>query len=192
MAKLAINGGNKVRGEKFPAYKFHGVREYQAILRVLKSGALSGYLGTWHDNFYGGKEVKSLEKDWANYFSVKHAIALNSATSALYSAVGAIGTEPGDEIIVTPFSMSSSAVAPLIYGAIPVFADIEDDYFCLSAKSVEARITKRTRAIIVVDLFGQPYDADIINKIAKRHKLWIIEDCAKAIGATYKGKYAGT
>lgn len=192
MAILAINGGIKIRKKKFPAYKFSGNRERQAVLRVLKSGVLSGFLGSWHENFYGGKEVRSLEKEWGVYFGVEHAIALNSATSALYCAVGAIGTEPGDEIIVTPFSMSSSAIAPIIYGAIPVFADIEKDYFCLSAKSVEKKITRNTRAIIIVDLFGLPYDADAINKIAKKNKLLVIEDCAQAIGATYKGKYAGT
>jgi len=80
----------------------------------------------------------------------------------------------------------------LVYNAIPVFADIEEDYFCLSPESVEERITKQTRAIIVVDIFGQPYDAEKINSIAKKHDLKVIEDCAQAPGAKYKGGFAGT
>jgi len=88
--------------------------------------------------------------------------------------------------------MSASAIAPLIYNAIPVFADIEEDYFCLSPESIEERITERTKAIIVVDIFGLPYDADKINAIAKKHSLNVIEDCAQAPGVKYRGKWAGT
>lgn len=192
MGILAINGGKKVRTKKFPAYRPIGVEEVKAAAKVVKSGILSRFLGVWHEDFYGGPEVRALEKAWAKYYKVKHAIAVNSATSALYAAVGAIGTEPGDEIIVSPYTMAASAIAPLIYGAIPVFADIEEDYFCLSPESIEKNITKRTKAIIVVDIFGLPYDKERINKIAKKHKLIVIEDNAQGPGATYKGKYAGT
>lgn len=192
MAKLAIKGGIKLRAKKFPAYRPIGLEEVSAARRVIKSGILSRFLGVWHEDFYGGPEVRALEKEWAKYFKVKHAIAVNSATSAIYTAVGAIGTNPGDEIIVSPYTMSASAVAPLIYGAIPVFADIEEDYFCLSPESVESRITKRTKAIIVVDIFGLPYDREKINKIAKKHKLFVIEDNAQGPGAKYKGRYSGT
>ena len=83
--------------------------------------------------------------------------------------------------------MSASAVSPLIYNAIPVFADIEEDYFCLSPESIEEKITERTKAIIVVDIFGQPYAAEKINALAKKHNLIIIEDCAQAPGAKYQG-----
>lgn len=190
--KLALNGGSKIRNKKFPAYRYHNQKELRAVKRVLDRGILSGYLGVWHKSFYGGIEVNALEKEWAKYFKVKHAIAVNSATSAIYAAVGAVGVGPGDEVIVTPFSMSCSAVAPLVYGAIPVFADIEPNYFCLDPKSVEKRITKYTKAILVVDLFGQPYDVDAINALAKKHNLYVIEDAAQAAGAKYRGKYAGT
>ncbi|OGV90875.1 DegT/DnrJ/EryC1/StrS aminotransferase [Microgenomates group bacterium RIFCSPLOWO2_01_FULL_46_13] len=192
MKQLAINGGKKVRTIPFPAYVTVGEKEKQAIARVIDSGVLSRFLGAWHEDFYGGPEVKAFENEWAKYFGVKHAVAVNSATSGIYAAVGAAGINPGDEVIVSPYSMSASAVAPLIYGGIPVFADIETDYFCLSPASIEARITPLTRAIIVVDIFGQPYDADIINAIAKRHKLILIEDCAQAPGAKYKRRFAGT
>jgi perosamine synthetase len=192
MHKLAILGGEKIRKTKFPAYKVIGKEEEEAVARVFKSGIFSKFLGCWHEDFYGGPEVRALENEWAEYFNVKHAIAVNSATSALYCAVGAAGIGPGEEVIVSPFTMSASAIAPLIYNAIPVFADIEEDYFCLSPQSVLERITQRTKAIIVVDIFGQPYDADAINDIAKKYNLVVIEDCAQAPGAKYKGRYAGT
>ena len=192
MGKLAINGGNKVRTKNFPAYKTIGKEEEKAVLKVIESGVLSRFLGCWHEDFYGGPEINALEKEWAEFFNVKHAIAVNSATSALFCAVGAAGVGPGDEVIVSPYTMSASAVAPLIYNAIPVFADIEEDYFCLDPDSIEKRIIDRTRAIIVVDIFGLPYDVDKINAIAKKHNLIVIEDCAQAPGAKYKDKYAGT
>lgn len=192
MPKLALLGGEKVRNTKFPAYRVIGEEEKAAVSRVLESGVLSRFLGVWHEDFFGGPEVRAFEEEWAAHFKVKHAIAVNSATSALYCAVGAAGAGPGDEVIVSPYTMSASAVAPLVYNAIPVFADIEDEYFCLSPESVEERITERTKAIIVVDIFGQPYDADRINSIARKRNLIVIEDCAQAPGATYKGKFAGT
>jgi dTDP-4-amino-4,6-dideoxygalactose transaminase len=192
MTALALLGGKKIRKDKFPAYRTIGREEEDAVLRVIRSGVLSKYLGSWHEDFYGGPEVRALELEWAAYFNVKHAVAVNSATSALYCAVGATGIGPGDEIIVSPYTMSASATAALIYNAIPVFSDIEEDYFCLSPESVEKRITERTKAIIVVDIFGQPYDADRINATAKKYGLYVIEDCAQAPGAKYRGKWAGT
>ncbi len=191
-----------------------GKEEKKAVLRVMERGILSGYQGNWSEAFYGGPEVQALEKEWAEYFGVKHAIACNSATSGLWMAMAAIQigwheedqmfagewiTEiKKDEVIVTPYSMTCSASIPLHFGAKPVFADIEEDYYCLDPKSVEERITEHTKAIIVVDLFGQVYDADAINEIAERkgreygHKIYVIEDAAQAIGAKYKGKHAGT
>lgn len=192
MSKLAIHGGEKVRTRKFPPYRTVGEEEKKAVARVLDSGVLSRFLGAWHEDFFGGPEVRALEAEWAEFFKVKHAIAVNSATSGLYCAVGAAGIGPGDEVIVSPYTMSASAVAPLVYNAIPIFADIEEDYFCLSPESIESRISKGTKAIIVVDLFGLPYDADRINALAKKHGLVVIEDCAQAPGASSKGKYAGT
>lgn len=192
MKKLAINGGEKLRSEPFPAYNTIDKKEEEAVLRVLRSGKLSTYLGTWHDDFFGGKEVLELEKKWAEYFNVKHAISVNSATSGLYAAVGAIGIKPGDEVIVSPYTMSASATAILLYGGIPVFADIEDEYFCIDPKSVKEKITEKTKAIMVVDIFGQPCNFDELNKIAKEYNLKIIEDTAQAPYAKYGDKFAGT
>lgn len=190
--KLAIRGGEKLRSDPFPAYNTIGTEEEEAVLRVLRSGKLSTFLGTWHDDFFGGPEVRALESEWAEYFGVKHAISVNSATSGLYAAVGACGITPGDEVIVSAYTMSASATAALVYGAIPVFADIEEDFYCLDVKSIEAKITAKTKAIIVVDIFGQPYDADAINALAKKHNLYVIEDTAQAPGAMLGEKYAGT
>ena len=192
MAKLAINGGKKVRTTLFPAYRVIGKEEEDAAVRVIRSGILSRYLGCWKDDFYGGPEVRALEEEWATHFGVKHAISVNSATSALYISVGALGIEPGDEVIVSPYTMSASATSPLIYNAIPVFADIEKKYFDLDPDSIEQRITERTKAIIVVNIFGQPYDRKKVNEIAKKHSLKIIEDNAQGPGAKYDGQYAGT
>jgi dTDP-4-amino-4,6-dideoxygalactose transaminase len=169
-----------------------GKEEREAVLRVMDRGILSGYRGSWGDWFYGGEEIKALEKEWAEYFGVKHVIACNSATSGLWLACAAVGLKPWDECIVSCYSMTCSASIPLHFGAMPVFADIEPDYFCLDPKSIESKITPNTKAIIVVDLFGQPYDVDAINAIAKKHGIMVIEDAAQACGAKYKGKYAGT
>ncbi|MDD3463391.1 MAG: DegT/DnrJ/EryC1/StrS family aminotransferase [Sulfurospirillaceae bacterium] len=192
MKKLAINGGEKLRTKPFPAYNNIGVEEEDAVLRVLRSGKLSTYLGAWHEDFYGGTEVRALESEWAEYFKVKHAISVNSATSGLICAVGACGIEAGDEVIVSPYTMSASAVAPLFYGGIPIFADVEKETYCLDPKSVEKKITKKTKAIVVVDIFGQPYDVEAINALAKKHNLIVIEDAAQAPGAMYKDRFAGT
>ena len=192
MAKLALKGGPPVRTALFPGYVTSGQEEKDAVCRVIDSGVLSSYLGCWHEHFYGGSEVQALEREWAAYFGTKHAIAVNSCSSGIICALGAAGVGPGDEVIVTPWSMCISASAPLFYGAIPVFADIEPDCFCLDMESIEACITTQTKAIIAVDLFGQPYNADAINELGRRHGIVVIEDCAQAPGAKYNGRHAGT
>ncbi len=190
--KLAINGGQAVRTELFPSHNIIGEDEKKAANRVLDSGVLSRYIGAWGPEFNGGLEVQNFEKEWANHFGVKHAIAVNSCTSGLQAALGVAGIGPGDEVIVSPYTMSASATTPLWYGAVPVFADIEEEYFCLDPKSVEEKITEHTKAIVVVDLFGQAYDAEAINEIARKHNLYVIEDCAQAPQAQYHGKFTGT
>ncbi|MFK7941509.1 MAG: DegT/DnrJ/EryC1/StrS family aminotransferase [Paracoccaceae bacterium] len=189
--ELAIKGGPKVREALFPAYVTVGQDEKTKVNEVIDSGILSNYLGAYHENFMGGPYVRECEAAWAERFGAGHAIAVNSNTSGLVAALGAIGVGPGDEVIVTPYSMSASAVAPLFWGATPVFADVEPDMFCLDAASVERAITPATKAILVVDLFGLPYDVAGIGALAKQHGLKIIEDCAQAPGATWNGRSAG-
>ena len=192
MKKLAINGGEKLRTNPFPAYNTIDKAEEEAVLRVLRSGKLSTYLGTWHDDFYGGNEVRALEKEWAEYFGVKHAISVNSATSGLYAAIGALGIKAGDEVIVSPYTMSASATAILLYGGIPVFADVEEEYFCIDPKSVEKLITPKTKAIMAVDIFGQVADFEKLREISQKHNLKIVEDAAQAPYAKLGDKFAGT
>jgi dTDP-4-amino-4,6-dideoxygalactose transaminase len=192
MPKLAIQGGTPVRTKPFPRYNTIGAEEKEAVLKVLDSGVLSKYLGTWSADFYGGPVVQRFENDWASYFGVPYAIAVNSGTSGLYAAVGACGISPGDEVIVSPYTMTASAVAPIIWGSIPVFADIDPNTFCLDPDSIRKCITPQTKAIIVVDLFGYPADIPEIMAIAREYNLLVIEDAAQAPGAQRKGHYAGT
>lgn len=194
MAKLAIKGGTPVRSKKdlFPAYNSIGEEEKAAALRVIGKGELSGFLGSWGKAFLGGAEVKAFEEAWAKKFGVKYAVSMNSAANALIASVGALGIEPGDEVIVTPFSMCISATAPLFYGAVPIFADIEPEYFCLDPKSVEERITPRTKAILVVDIFGGAHDSSAVNAIAKKHNLKVLADSAQCPGAMDGKKFVGT
>lgn len=192
MTNLAINGAEPVRRSPFPIYHSIGAEEKQAVMDVLDGKVLSAFLGTWSDNFYGGPRVRELEAAWAEYFGVRHAVSVNSATSGLYAAVGAAGISPGDEVIVAPYTMIASATAALVYGGIPVFADIDPDIFCITPESIQERITPYTKAIIVVDLFGHPADMDEIMEIAREHDLVVIEDAAQAPGAKYHGRKAGT
>ncbi|MGI8892273.1 MAG: DegT/DnrJ/EryC1/StrS family aminotransferase [Bacteroidia bacterium] len=190
--KLAINGGTPFRTKLFPPYNTIGEEEKKAVMKVLDSGNLSQYLGAWTHDFLGGPMVRSFEEQWSNVFGVKYSISVNSNTSGLFTAIGAIGIKPGDEVIVSPYTMSASAIAPLVYGGIPVFADIDPNTFCMDPKSIEACITSRTKAILVVHIFGHPADMDSIMAIAKKNNLYVIEDCAQAPMGKYKGKYVGT
>ena len=151
--KLAIYGGDKIIIKSFERYNSIGIEEINAAKSVVESGKLSQFLGCWDDDFYGGPKVQEFERNCEVYFGVKHAITVNSWTSGLVTAVGAIGVEPGDEIIVTPWTMCASATAILHWNAIPVFSDIEPETFCLDVNSVEANITSKTKAIMAVDIF---------------------------------------
>jgi len=189
--KLAIHGGPKAIETPFPPYRSLGDEERQAVLRVMDSGVLSGFIGRDHPAFEGGPEVQAMQRLWAQRFGVRHAVAVNSATSGLYAAVGAIAPEVGDEIIVSPYTMIASATCALAFNAIPVFADIDPRTFCLDPESVRRCITPRTRAIVVVHIFGQPADMDPIMALAREHGLKVIEDCAQSPGAHYKGRLSG-
>ena len=111
---LALLGGTPVRSNPFPAYKVIGREEKDAACRVIDSGILSRFLGAWHTDFYGGPEVQAFEREWAQVASVRHGISVNSCTSGLYAALGAAGIGPGDEVIVSPYTMAASATAALI------------------------------------------------------------------------------
>lgn len=189
---LALFGGPKTITKPFRRYNPIGAEEIEAAKKVVESGILSQFLGCWDPDFYGGPKVQEFERHCEAYFGVKHAITINSWTSGLIAAVGAIGIEPGDEVIVSPWTMCASATAILHWNAIPVFADIEPETFNLNPKSVEDSITRFTKAIMAVDIFGHSADMYALMAIAERHGLKVISDTAQAPGTYYMGKVTGT
>ena len=192
LKKLSINGGRKTITEKLSVYNSIGSEEGEAVKSVMESGILSDFVGAPGENFLGGKYVKLFENDFKKDFCVKNAVSVNSWTSGLIAAVGALGIEPGDEILVTPWTMCASAISILHWNAIPVFVDIDPDTFCMDPQKIEEKISERTKAIMVVDIFGQSADMDPILIIAQKYNLKVISDCAQAPGALYKGNLAGT
>jgi dTDP-4-amino-4,6-dideoxygalactose transaminase len=192
MDKLAHFGGPRAIKRDFRKYNSLGNEEVAAAKEVIESGVLSQFLGVWHEDFLGGPKVREFEQAAAEYFGIKHAITVNSWTSGLIAAIGAIGIEPGDEVIVTPWTMSATATAILHWNAIPVFADIDAETYNLSPAAIEKCISPYTKAIVVADIFGQSADIDEIMVIAERHGLKVVSDTAQAPGALYKGRYAGT
>ena len=153
----------------------------KAIQRVLDSSV-----------YIMGPNVKKLEEDIAEFTGVKHGIGVANGTDALLLALEAVGVTAGDEVITTPFTFFASAETTSVLGATPVFADILPDTLCINPEEIEKYITEKTKAIIPVHIFGQMCDMDRIMEIARKHNLYVIEDCAQAIGAEYKGRRAGS
>lgn len=162
-------------------YKQTGEEVEKAVIEVLRSGY-----------YILGPNTKALESEIASYVGTKHAIGLNSGTDALHLALRAMDIGKGDEVITVAFTFVATTESIEIVGATPVFVDIDPDTFNIDAKAIEAKITPRTKAIMPVHLYGQPADMDVIMDVAKRHNLYVIEDCCQAIGASYKGKKVGS
>lgn len=177
---------------QFPPYQPHGAEELQAVVEVMKTGQLSPFLGKHDPAFHGGPRVQELEARWAEAHGVNYAVAFNSATSALIAGLAALRVSPGDEVLVVGYSMCISASAPLLFDAIPVFVDIEPDCFCMDPAKIEAAITRRTKAILPVDLFGQSADMPAIRAIAEKHGLRILNDASHVPACRAFGGYAGT
>ena len=177
---------------KLKRYNSIGKEELNSAVKVLKSGILSDFIGAKGRNFNGGKYVQKFEKQIQSYFNVKYAISVNSWTSGLICAIGAINPSPGDEIICTPWTMCACATAILHWNCIPVFADINKTTFNYDLNDLEKKISKKTIAIISVDIFGQSENIKEIKKLTKKRKIKIISDTAQAIGSTFNGKYSGT
>jgi len=193
---LGLYGGNKIINFKFKKYNSIGKEELVAATKVIKSGHLSSFVGSWpssdgRSSFYGGKKVLEFENQICKFFNVKYAVTVNSWTSGLVIAVGALDIEPGDEIIVSPWTMCASVTCIINWLAIPIFADINKDTFNLDPDDVEKKITKRTKAIILPDIFGHPADIEKFLRIKKKYNLKIITDNAQSIGAKFKNKYVG-
>jgi len=158
-----------------------GARERERVLDVLSSGILSG-----------GPYARRFEQMFEQYLPVSHAIAVSSGTAGLHTCVVAAGLQPGDEVVTTPFSFVASANCILFERAVPVFADIDATTLNIDPRELEARITGRTKAIVVVHVFGQPVDMDPVLTIARRRGLFVIEDACEAFGAEYQGRRTGT
>lgn len=189
---LALLGGTPVTERSMRFNNSIGAAEKAAVQRVLDSGELSGFVAAPDDAFWGGQEVRALEEMFRRYFDVSHALAFNSATSALHAAVSAMGVGPGDEVITSPYTMSATATAILMTGAVPIFADIEDRTFGLDPDSVAENITNQTRGILAVNLLGHPARLGPLRDIADKRGLFLIEDNAQAPDADYRGRKTGT
>ena len=187
----AILGGDKVRNIAFSPRKTMFSEEINAVTEVMKSDNLSSFLGAPGKNFLGGKKVIEFENVWKEKYGFKHAISVNSWTSGLVISVGAVGIGPGDEVICSPYTMSASSTSVLFYGGIPVFADIDSKTYNLDPKSIEKKITSRTKAILVVHIFGGTADMSSIMDLAKKYNLKVIEDAAQAPGTYFKNKPVG-
>jgi dTDP-4-amino-4,6-dideoxygalactose transaminase len=160
--------------------------------RALREPALAALAATYDaTRFCLGKDVEDFEKNFAATLGYPRALALNSGTSPLHIACMIAGFKPGDEIIAPPFTFISTVWGVSYVGATPVFADVEEGTFNLDPNKLAAAITPRTKGIIVVHLFGQPARMDEIMAVARKHKLFVIEDCAQAIGARYNGTPVG-
>lgn len=158
-----------------------GEDEIAAVADVLRSG-----------RYVQGPRVKEFEEEFAAYIGTKYAIATNSGTAALHIAQAAMGIGPGDEVIVPALTFFSTVTSVIHNNAIPVFSDIDSQIYCLDPGDVKKRITKRTRAVIPVHLYGHPAEMDQIVEIAHAHDLSVIEDAAQAHGAEYRGRKVGS
>ncbi len=190
--KLALQGGEPVLKNPLTPYCSTGVEEAEAVARVMKSGHLSCFIGAWCDDYCGGPEIRAFEGAWAKRFGCRHAVSVNSNTSGLVAAMGAAGIGPGDEVIVPPFSMSATVMAPLFYGGIPVFVDLEPETYCLDPKKVREAITPKTKAIVAVNMFGHPAALHELRALADEKGIYLVEDAAQSPLAMENGRYAGT
>lgn len=181
--QLAVHGGAPVRTEPFPAWPMYEEDEIQLIAELLRTGRTHFRRSTVSSDF---------AERFAAWNGSRYAICCNSGTSAIHMALAAVGVGPGDEVIVPPRTFVGT-VSPVLYqNAVPVFADIDPRTHNLEPEAIRAVLTERTRAIIPVHLAGIPCDMDAITAIAEEHDLYVIEDCAQAHGAEYKGKRVGT
>ena len=158
--------------------------EIEAVVNVMRRGPLTNALGA-------GPAVSKFEENYAKFAGVKHAVAVNSGTAALHSAIVAVGVKPGDEVILPSFTFVATAEAVVMAGGKPVFTDIDPETYNISPVEIERNVTKQTKVIVPVDLYGFSADVKPIKEIAVGHDLAVVEDAAQAHGATYAGKPAG-
>jgi perosamine synthetase len=182
--KLAIFGGKPLSVKKLEKPSPIRKPEINAVIKIINKGILS--------KAGRGEKVKIFERKFAQFHNFKYAITTTSGTTALHTAICALNIKKGDEILVPDLTFVSSASVILQQQATPVFVDIDTDTFCINIVDMEKKITEKTKAIIVVHLYGHPVEINTIIKIAKKYNLKVIEDCAQSHGAKYKGQYVGT
>ena len=180
---LALDGGTPVRSTPFAPWPSFSCDEIAAAVRVLESGKV---------NYWTGDEGKSFESEFAAFTGYNYAIAVANGTAALELALYALGIGPGDEVIVTSRTFIASASCIVMRGATPVMADVDRESQNVTAETIQAVLSPRTKAIIAVHLAGWPCEMDPILALAREHNLKVIEDCAQAHGATYKGRPVGS
>ncbi len=182
MEKLAVDGGQPVRDTMLNyARQWIDESDIEAVIEVLR--------GNWLTT---GPNVEAFERAIAGYTGAREAVAVNTGTAALHAAAFAAGISPGDEVIVPPLSFVASANCVLYLGGTPVFADVDPRTLNLDPAAAESKINSRTKAIVAVDLCGQPCDHDALKALADEHDLVVIEDAAHSLGAVYHGRKVGT
>ena len=191
---LALLGGEPLIKTSFKPYRSIGKEELKAAQAVLKSGNLSQFIGAPGKDFLGGPMVKKFEKKWAKKFKVKHAISVNSNTSGLIVALGSLDLEPGDEVLVSPWTMSADVAAIINWNCIPVFVDINPLDYNMNPEKIRENLSDRTKAVLVTDIFGTPAQISRIRAfLSDRPDIKIISDSAQAPWAySVKGNLAGT
>ena len=180
---LALDGGDPVRSTPLPPWPYFAADEIEAVRGVLASGRA---------NYWTGGECTAFEREFAEFVGTRYAVAVANGTVALELALHALGIGDGDEVVVPSRSFMATASCVVLRGARPVFADIDPISGNLSAETVKAVLTPRTRAIIAVHLGGWPCDMDPLLDLARAHGLKLIEDCAQSHGATYGGRVTGS
>jgi len=181
--KLAIDGGPKTVTNTLIGWPQFDQEAIDAVQDVLKSGKV---------NYWTGPKGMEFEKKFAEWQGSRFGISVSSGTAALHVALSALGIGPGDEVIVPSYTFIATSFSVVQAGAVPRFADVNIEDHCISVKSAEKLVNKRTKAIIPVHLYGNVCDMDKIMDFARRHNLYVIEDNAEAFGGSYKGKKTGT
>jgi dTDP-4-amino-4,6-dideoxygalactose transaminase len=182
MEKPAIHGGEKVNHEPFPMWPSFENSTIEKAMAPLKSGKV---------NYWTGEAGKKFEEEWAKWNGANFAVSTSNGTSALHTALASLDIGPGDEVVCPSYSFIASSFCVLQAGALPVFADVKKDH-TIDPDAIEAKITDRTKALIVVHLYGVVAEMDPIMEIAEKHDLKVIEDCAQCFGGIYKGRKCGT
>jgi perosamine synthetase len=213
MQTLALLGGDPVVSDGFAGTAIVDQHERDLINEALERKEFSRFMGSptadiekiltmpseeapdyqsQYFTFLGGRMVRQFERDAARYFGVRYAVSVNSGTSGLSAALAACGAGPGDEVITTCLSFSATAMSILAFNSIPVFVDVSPTTYGIDAEKIEAAITEKTKAILVVHLLGIPVDMARVMDIAEKHGLRVIEDCAQSIGSRQQGRLLGT